>query len=234
MPALAIVLVAADRRRAGVAFVASGLALGLASLIGYGTSLWSEAVRAQFEVGSASLHYVGGLLAQALWSELPLLILAVPVAWAALRRRPLSSDPPLERALLAAALGGLLLSLTLFKRGSYLNVLVVAQPPLLALAALGAESIWRRGAFGLRVLAALLALLLAAQSASMLIDPENPLIARRPGARSGLAEVSSPAAVNAAVAAARRCPRGRRTRARPTSHFSPIAGCPAGSPTRSC
>ena len=206
-PALAIVLVAADRRRAAGAFVASGVALGLASLLGYGTALWSEAVRAQFEVGSASLHYVGGLLAQAVWSELPLAILAAPVAWAALRRRALSSDPSLERSLLAAALAGLALGLTLFKRGSYLNVFIVAEPPLLVLAALGAESIWRRGA-PLRVLAALLALLLAAQSASILIDPANPPVARRPGARSGLAEASSPAAVNAAVAAARRCPLG--------------------------
>ena len=205
LPALAIVLVAGDRRRAAGAFAASGLALGLASLLGFGTALWTEVVRAQFEVGGASLHYVGGLLAQALWNELPLLVLAAPVGWALLRRRSLSSDAPLERALAAAALAGLLLSLTLFKRGSYLNVLVVAEPPLLALAALGAESIWRRGA-PLRALAALLGLLLVAQSASILIDPANPPVARRPGARSGLAQVSSPAAVNAAVAATRRCP----------------------------
>ena len=230
VPALALVLVAADRRRALLAFAASGLALGLASLLGFGTALWTEAVRAQFEVGSASVHYVGGLLAQALWSELPLLALAAPVAWAALRRRSLSSDPQLERSLFVAALAGLLLAFTLFKRGSYLSVLVVADPPLLALAALGAESIWRRGRAPLRVLAALLVLLLAAQSASILLDPVNPPIARRPGARSGLAQVSSPAAVNAAVAAARRCPPREAYSGAPYIAFLADRRMPGGQP----
>jgi hypothetical protein len=51
----------------------------------------------------------------------------------------------------------------------------------------------------------LLSLLLAAQSLSLLISPADALIARRPGARSGLAEVSAPEAVSRAVALARRC-----------------------------
>ena len=79
VPALAIVLAGADRRRTGAAFLASGAILAGASLAGYGTALWTETVRAQLEVGTASLHYVGGLLAQAAWNELPLLVLAAPL-----------------------------------------------------------------------------------------------------------------------------------------------------------
>ena len=204
LPALVIVLAAGDRRRAVAAFLGAGLVAGVAALLGYGTALWTETVHAQVEVGGASLHYVGGLLAQAAWNELPLIALAAPVALAALRRGALTSDQPLERALLAAAVAGLLLSLTLFKRGSYINVLVVAEPPLLALAAAGGLALWQR-ARKARTLAVVLALLLVAQSASIVLDPANPPVARRPGARSGLGEVSSPAAVDAAVALARRC-----------------------------
>jgi len=109
--------------------------------------------------------------------------------------------------LLASAAGGLLLGLSLFKRGSYLDVLVVAEAPLLALAAAGAAALWRSG--GTRLLASLAIALLLAQSASILLDPGSPPLARRPGAQSGLAEVSSPAAVNAAVSGARRCPPAR-------------------------
>ncbi len=203
VPALAIVLAGPDRRRTGAAFLASGAILAGASLAGYGTSLWTETVRAQFEVGTASLHYVGGLLAQAAWNELPLLVLAAPLVLAARRRAALSADAQLERVLLASAAGGLLLGLSLFKHGSYLDVLVVAEAPLLALAVAGAAALWRSG--GTRLLASLAVALLLAQSASILLDPGNPPIARRPGAQSGLAEVSSPAAVNAAVSAARRC-----------------------------
>jgi hypothetical protein len=47
------------------------------------------------------------------------------------RERPL--DMELMWALVAAALGGLLLVFTVFKLGSYINVLVVAEPPLLVL-----------------------------------------------------------------------------------------------------
>ena len=205
LPALALVLVAADRPRAAIGLVTAGAVLGVVALLAYGTPLWTETVRAQFEVGQAPLHYVGGLIAQAAWNELPLLFIAAPVAWAALQRRSYSRDPALERALLAAAAAGLLLGLSLFKRGSYISVFIVAEPPLLALAVLGASGLWQTGWRARLAVAALLALL-AAQSASLLIDPADPVVARRPGAQSGLAIGASPSLVNRAVALARRCP----------------------------
>ncbi len=125
-------------------------------------------------------------------------------AGAALLLARQARDRALLRTLGAAALAGLLLGLTLFKRGSYLNVLVVAEPPLLALAACGA--VWAWELVRSRWLVAVLGALLALESLSLLISPGDPVIARRPLARSGLEYAASPAAVDRAVASARRCP----------------------------
>jgi hypothetical protein len=54
---------------------------------------------------------------------------------------------------------------------------------------------------------ALLSLLLVMQSISLLVDPGDPVIARRPFARSGLQYALSSKAVNRQVAQARACPR---------------------------
>ncbi|MGD0198021.1 MAG: hypothetical protein ABSC56_08980 [Solirubrobacteraceae bacterium] len=205
LPAILIVLGAGDRKRATIGLVGGGLGLGALALLGYGSPLWTETVRAQFEVGGASLHYVGGLLAQAVWNELPLLLGAAALLYARGRQpRSITLDAPLERTLLGAALGGLLLGLTLFKHGSYLSVFLVAEPPLLTLAAVGAAVLWQRSSAA-RVAIMVLALLLVAQSVSLLADPTDPSIARRPGAHSGLSEVTTPASVSRAVAAAQRC-----------------------------
>jgi hypothetical protein len=112
----------------------------------------------------------------------------------------------LMRTLVAATLAGLLLVLTVFKRGSYINVLVVAEPPLLVLA--GAGAVWSaRRSRAASIAIGLLGVLLAAQIVSLLVDPANPPIAKRPGAQSGLAWTAGPATVNRAVERARRCPR---------------------------
>jgi Glycosyltransferase family 87 len=202
LPALAVVLAAAARRRALVGFALAGVALALASLAVFGAAMWREAVRAQLQVGSASVDYVAQLLAQAAWNELPL----VAGAAAALLLAHEARDRELLRTLAAAAGAGLLLGLTLFKSGSYVNVFVVAEPPLLALAACGAVWAWESGRA--RWLVALLGALLAAQMLSLLIAPGDPVLARRPLARSGLEYGLSPAAVTRAVAVARRCPPG--------------------------
>jgi hypothetical protein len=200
LPALAIALVSVARRRALGGLVFGGAALLLVALAVFGTALWREALRAQLQVGSASVHYVAGLVTQAAWNELPL----IAGAAAALLLSSRARDRELLRTLAAAAGAGLLLALTLFKRGSYLDVLVVADPPLLALAACGAAWGWERA--GSRRLVALAGALLVLQSLSLLIAPGDPVIARRPFARSGLEYGASPAVVDRAVATARRCP----------------------------
>jgi hypothetical protein len=195
--------------------------LVLASLAVFGDALWTETVRAQFEVGDSSLHYVGGLLAQGLWNELPLVLgVAVTLHAARAMRRQRAhdagrlvfaealADPPLLRTVTAAALAGLVLALTLFKHGSYINVFVVAEPSLLVLASAGALIAWRSPAprRRARLAVGLAAGLLALQSASLLISPTNAVLARRPFAHSGLQEATAPAEVARLVATARRCP----------------------------
>jgi hypothetical protein len=200
LPALAVVLASVARRRALAGLLAALLALVLAGLSRYGTALGRETVQAQIEVGRASLRYVAGLLAQGAWNELPLLALAAAALILAREAR----DRALVRTLAAAAGAGLLLALSLFKRGSYIDVLAVAEPPLLALAACGTAWAWKRARS--RPAVVLWGGLLLAQSISLLIDPGRPVIARRPFAHSGLQYVLSPAAVDRAVAAARPCP----------------------------
>jgi hypothetical protein len=208
IPALAIGLASPARRRATVTLLASGASLGGLSLAIFGTGEWREAVQAQLQLGRASLHYASGLLTQGAWNELPLVLGAAPAVWLAWRDAEEVHERELVRTLAAAAAGGLVLALTVLKRGSYINVLGVAEPPLLVLAACGAAWSWERWRPG-RALVVALAALLAAQSISLLASPGDPWAAKRPGAQSGLAWSASPAAVDRAVSLARRCSRRR-------------------------
>ena len=207
LPAFAIVAVSARRSRAIGGLVLTGCVLAGASLAAFGTGVWRQVVRAQLQVGSPPLHYVGGLLAQAAWSEFVLVLGAVAALGSALRTPALTHDRDLMRTVAASALGGIVLALTVFKRGSYINVLAVAEPPLLVLAVCGAAWSWRRRAG--RLVVVLLGALLALQSLSILTSPADPWAAKRPGARSGLSWTAGPAAVDRAVAQARRCPSSR-------------------------
>jgi hypothetical protein len=84
-------------------------------------------------------------------------------------------------------------------------VLVVAEPPLIVLAVVGATRLWRERVAS-RAVVVMLALLLVAQSVSLLAHPSDPWVAKRPGASSGLAESASQSTINTQLAAARRCP----------------------------
>ncbi|HEU0316872.1 MAG TPA: hypothetical protein VFR49_06055, partial [Solirubrobacteraceae bacterium] len=182
--------------------VAGGALLALAGGLVFGGGLWRGAVRAQLEVGRASLSYAGGLISQGLWNELGLLVAAAAGLLLARRTR----DPALVRTVAAAAVGGVLLLGSLVKHGSYVNVLAVADPPLVALAACGALWAWER--VGARAVVLAAAALVAAQSISLLVSPDHAVLARRPLARSGLQRALAPALVDRAVRAARRCPAG--------------------------
>lgn len=212
LPALAIVLAARERRRALAGLAAAGAVLALAGLLAFGEPLWSNVVAGQAQTGRAALSYVGGLWAQAGWNLAGLLVLAA-LAWPA---RAALADRDLARSLLAAALGSLLLLATLFKHGSYLTVLVVAEPPLLCLAACGVASllspagaIGRTRAWRLRALAGAAAVaLLVAQAASLLAAPDDPALFTRPLTAAGPARALSDAEVARAAAQIRRCPAG--------------------------
>ena len=211
LPALAIVLASRQRRRALAGLVVAGILLGLAFLLGFGEPLWASVVTGQAQTGRATLQYVTGLWAQAGWNAAGLLVLAV-LAW---RGRGALADADLARSLLAAALGALLLLLTLFKHGSWLTVMVVAEPPLLCLAACGvAVVLGERGAnrgrpWRPRMLAAAAAVvLLVAQVGSLLAAPADPALFTRPFADSRPGRALSDAEVGRIAAAIRRCPAG--------------------------
>ena len=206
LPAATVVLAARRRWQALAALVAGLVVLAAISEIAFGDAVWREAVRAQLQVGTAPLHYVGGLLAQGAWNEFALVLGAGLAVWT--WRRRAGGTEPLVWTLAGAAVGGLILALSMFKRGSYLDVLVVAEPPLFALAVCGAvHGLERGGAWRVAMIA--LTALVAVQSVSLLTSPSDPWAARRPGAHSGLEWTLGPGRVDSSVAEIRGCPVGR-------------------------
>ncbi|MBS1871301.1 MAG: hypothetical protein JSS99_16735 [Actinobacteria bacterium] len=204
LPAAAVLLAARRRGSALAGFVVAGGVLAPGFLLAYGEPLLDGALRAQRQTGTAGLHYVGGLWAQAGWNLLPLLAGAA-LAWPARRA---VTDRDLLRSLAAVALGSLLLLLTLFKRGSYLTVMVAIEPLLLCLAAAGVVAAVRSRAAGALALAGAAAALWALQVGSLLAAPADPRLFTRPLAASGPGWTLSPSAVGRTVAAARACPPG--------------------------
>jgi hypothetical protein len=212
LPAVAIVIAARGRLRAAVALGLGLLALAIATQLAFGAAAWRETVQAQLQVGSSGLHNAAGLIAQVVWNEFPLVAGAIAAICLWLRsdgttpaRTPHSAA--LLRTLGAGAVAGLLLTLTVFKRGSSIDVLVVAEPPLLVLAVCGA--VWGlQRARGWRIATSVLAAVLLVQSASLLLDPGDPWAAVRPGARSGMSWTAGPGTVARELAVARRCPAG--------------------------
>lgn len=229
LPALAVAWCSASRSKTGRAMAVTGVVVAAASTVAFGTGVWREAIQAQMQVGFAPFGYAAGLLAQGAWNELPLVI----AASLALMPGSAALEAPRARALVrtlaAAAGGGLLLALTVLKRGSYINVLAVAEPALLSLAAYGAMRCWRRGP-PWRVLAVALGCMLALQSVSLLTSPDNPWAAKRPGAQSGLSWTSSPAQVDRAVGRARDCPGGVAYSGSPYVAFLAKRRMPGGQP----
>ena len=149
-------------------------------LLVFGEPLWTNVVAGQAQTGRAALELrrrpvgAGGLERSRRCS------LLAALAWP---RRAALADADLARSLLAAALGSLLLLATLLKHGSWLTVMVVAEPPLLCLAACGVAAVLgereratapARAACVAAAAAAAVALL-AAQAGSLLAR------ARRPG-----------------------------------------------------
>jgi hypothetical protein len=229
VPAVAIVAVSPARRQATLSLLLAGAALAGSSLAVFGTGVWRQAVVAQLDVGRASLHYAGGLLAQGAWSELALVIPAAGALSVAARAPQTVDDHDLVRTIGAGAATALLLALTVFKRGSYINVLVVAEPLLLVLAAAGAAWLWRLRT-GWAAVSVVLGALLAAQSISLLVSPSRPSMSKRPGARTGLEWSAGPAAVDQAVSVARRCPAGLAYSRDPYFAFLAKRRMPGGQP----
>jgi hypothetical protein len=180
LPAAAIAVAAAAPGLALLTLITTTL-LGLAaSALVFGVAFWRGAFEAQAQTGVSSVHYTAGLWAQAAWNLLPLAVPAV----ISLRERARAHAQPLFRVVVAGAVGSLLLLFSLFKRGSYLSVLVVIEPPLLILAACGWTWLLARRPLSANrpaILATTAAAALGvAQITSLLISPQNPRVFARP------------------------------------------------------
>ncbi|HKG03698.1 MAG TPA: hypothetical protein VKB03_10975 [Conexibacter sp.] len=207
LPALAVLLAARHRGRALLAAAVAGVVLAAGFLLAFGGPLFDGAVRAQRQTGTSGLHYVAGLWAQAGWNLVPLLACAA-LAWPVWRSATSEAVRVLLRTLAAAAFGSLLLLLTLFKHGSYLTVVLVAEPPLLCLAAAGVVTALREGAIGRLTLAGAATVLAAIEVGSLFASPADPSLFARPLAASGPSWTLSPAQVRQEVAVRRACPSG--------------------------
>jgi hypothetical protein len=205
VPVVAIAVVAADRRRFVAGAVGVGALLGGVSLALYGSALWDNVVTAQLQTGTQAPRLILEYVEQAVWNLAPLALVALGALW--LRDRIL--DRALLRTLVALAVGAGAVLATMVKDGSYVNVVVPVEPPLVALGAAGLALLVaevRRGA--VLVVALVAAALAVAQTASLLAAPDDPNLFRHPFSGAYYARIVSPAEVHARVARARRCPAG--------------------------
>lgn len=215
LPAAALVLGVAARARFAASATITAVALAALSLVLYGGAVIENVVTAQAQTGARGVSVVAPLFVQAAWNLAPLLLPAA-LAWP-LRAR--LRDPALLGALGALLLGELALVPTVFKEGTSLNLIAVIEPAAVALAASaviallrGAELGGRPAAAGARAagLAAVAACgaLALAQSASLMLSPEDPGVFARPFSDLAYERPLSDAEVDAAVARARSCPPG--------------------------
>ncbi len=203
LPAAALV-VASPARAVAARWAAWALVAQAALFTGvFGTGFWRQILQAQTQAGHG-LELQAGAWAQAAWNLLPLAVFAA----VAVALRGQARERPLLRTVGAAAAGMLATTITIVKPGTGLNVLVPSEPLLVCLAVAGV--VWalrteRRAPA--RAAACLLGAFMLAQSASLLLDPENPrpfhrVASSTPGWKVG----HSRAEMARLVAQARRCP----------------------------
>jgi hypothetical protein len=183
----------------------------------FGTGLWRDIFVAQAQSGG-TLEFSAGSWVQAGWTLMPLVVLACVAVW--LRRD--AAEPPLLRTLGAAAVGALAMTITIVKPGTGLNVVVAG-----VVFALRTSRLRVRAA----VLAGALGVLLLAQSASLLVDPNNPRPFHRPFSSSPGWKVGvDKQEMQRLVAAAERCPPGRPYDGPPLVAFIAHRRVPADQP----
>lgn len=141
LPALGIVLCAADRRRALIAAATTGAVLLVATLVAFGDDVWRDVVTAQLHSGRRAPHDLGGYVEQGAWS---LAGLAIPSLFVL---RTKLKDPALARVWLGLTAGLALTLVSLIKQGTALNVLVPVEAALvpLALTAVAARPVLTAG-----------------------------------------------------------------------------------------
>ncbi len=204
IPAVALVLAGADRRRAAPVAAAT-LVVGLAGSWALGGEhFWRDVVVAQMHSGSRSLGQLKGFWAQAGWNVLGLLAgAAVAVG---LHRQ--ARDRRLLVVAVALAAANIITFLSNFKEGTGLNITVPVEASLVPLAVAGTVFAVRAAPRWLpAVCLAGLAFTLA-QSASLIAAPHNPVpFLRAFSAPAWEISMTGPQFEHV-VAAARACPPG--------------------------
>ncbi len=220
VPAIVIVALAADRRRA-LAAAAGVVAAGLAAAtLADGGGFWRDAVTAQLQTGTESLHALAGFWAQAGWNLAGLLV----CAGAALAARGSGRDRRLLTMTAAVAAANLVTFVTNVKVGTGLNVTVPVEASLVPLAmcgmafarraargsaaVVGASGARRPGPAATAVVCALALAFTLAQSASLIAAPHHPVPFLRPFSAPAWTVVLDRTQLRRAVAAARACPAG--------------------------
>lgn len=220
IPAVALVMIAADRRRMA-AWAAATLVLGLGvTILVAGGGFWRDVVTAQTHTGVRSLGLLKGFWAQAGWNVLGLLVAAVIAGIG----RAGAHDRPLLNASLALAVANVLTFLTNFKVGTGLNVTVPVEASLVALAAIGTVfgfraareyerervgvPLWRRRGPLLATACTAGAVFSLAQSISLIASPHNPIPFLRAFSAPAWEITMTSRQLEAAVAAAHACPPG--------------------------
>jgi hypothetical protein len=169
LPAAAIVLLAANRRRALTWALVTLAIEALAALVLFGDGLWRYIVVAQSHAGWQNAHDLLRVWAQEGWNLLGLVV----AAGCALLWRGRLADPALLRVAGGMALAMLLTLLTNLKHGTQLNIVAPIELSLLPLAVAGVVAGLRRGGRRLVVAIPIVALtFVAAQSISLLASPQ--------------------------------------------------------------
>ena len=210
IPAIAIVLISADRRRTAAWALATVIVgLGATTVIA-GSNFWRDVVTAQTHVGVRSLGLLKGFWAQAAWNVLGLLVAAA----VAVVGRERARDRPMLNAAIALSIANVITFLTNFKVGTGLNVTVPVEASLIPLAVIGTVFAARaarehtpRGPACAAACAAGAAFTLA-QSVSLIASPHNPVPFLRAFSAPAWEITMTREQLDAAVAAARACPPG--------------------------
>ena len=237
IPAVVLVLLAGNVRRAALcAGVTVGAGLAAAWLAG-GSGFWRDALIAQIHSGSRPLGVLKGFWAQAGWNVLGLVF----CAGVAIKLRAMVRDRRLLMIAVALAMANLVTFLSNFKEGTGLNIMVPVEASLVPLAATGTVLAFRAarrrsrlaGAPRGRWIAAACALALAftlAQGISLIASPHNSIPFLRAFSAPAWEITLTGPQFEHAVVTARACPPGEAYGGPPLVALAAGRTLPAGQP----
>jgi hypothetical protein len=231
IPAVTIVALAADTRRAalsGALVLAAGL---VAAWIGGGDGFWRDVFIAQLHSGSRTLGQLKGFWAQAGWNLVGLLFCAGAAVW--LRR--FGRDRRLLTISIALAVANLVTFLTNFKEGTGLNITVPVEASLVPLAAIGTVFAFRTARSGERTgwlpaLCGAALLFTLAQGMSLIASPTDPVPFLRAFSAPAWEITLTAPQFEGAVRDARACPSGEVLGGPPLVALAAGRSLPAGQP----